>query len=510
VRPERPLPPRPASIPRPSAREKEPGTASSAADGPQPADLFEAGKVIARKYVLERPAGFGGMSQVWVATNQATGAEVCVKLLVGGGEDADEAVERFRREAHAAAKLSHRAIVTVFDLLELDAEGEVTKGPPAAYAIVMELLHGETLGETLAKRGKLPLEEALDIFLPVVSALGHAHRASVIHRDVKPDNIFLARDPDGHVTPKVLDFGASKLESAQSITVDGIIVGTPSFMSPEQAKGARQIDARSDVFSAGVLFYMMLTGKNPFEATDFSSVLDAVVRREVPPIEDIPPAIWAVIEKAIQRDPAARFADATEMSIALRKAAGRKATTESNPVLPVGPISSPSLGDGPSGSHERLSMAPGTGQTGAHELSPGARRRRLIVASVVGISVAILVVAAITALVRPSSAKASAKTAAVANVAPVEPPETAATASATAEPPIEPPKEEAPRPAPDAAPEPPPAEPAVVAAGAQKPRATPAAKGRKQPGPVAAPARGAPAKGRKPGQEPNIARDPGF
>jgi serine/threonine-protein kinase len=450
------------------------------------------------------------MSQVWVATNQATGAEVCVKLLVAGGDGADEAVERFRREAHAAAKLSHRAIVTVFDLLELDAEGEVTKGPPAAYAIVMELLHGETLGERLAKRGKLPLEEALDIFLPVVSALGHAHRAAVIHRDIKPDNIFLARDPDGHVTPKVLDFGVSKLESARTITVDGVIVGTPSFMSPEQAKGAHQIDARSDVFSAGILFYMMLTGKNPFEAPNFSSVLDAVLRREVPPIEDIPRAIWAVIEQAVRKDPAARFADATEMSIALRKAAGRKATTESNPVLPFDPISSPSLGDGASGAHGRLSAAPGTGQMGTLELSPAARRRRLIVASVVGVSAAMLLVAGITALVHPSSVKPSAKTAALANGPPAAPPETAAKVSATARPPSEPPKEEAPAPErePEAVPEPPPAERAVAAA-AQKPRATPAAKGR-QPGRVAAPGRGAPAKGRKPGQEPNIARDPGF
>ncbi len=475
-------------------------------------ELFEAGKVIARKYVLERRAGFGGMAQVWVATNQATGAEVCVKLLVARGEDADEAVERFRREAHAAAKLSHRAIVTVFDLLELDAEGEVTKGPPAAYAIVMELLHGETLGDTLAKRGKLPLEEALDIFLPVVSALGHAHRASIIHRDLKPDNIFLARDPDGHVTPKVLDFGVSKLQSAEAITVDGVIVGTPSFMSPEQARGAREIDARSDVFSAGILFYLMLTGKNPFEAHDFASAVDAILRKEVPPIEDVPPAIWAVIEQAIRKNPAERFADATEMGIALRKAAGRKATTESNPVLPVGPISSPSIPDVASATYERSSAAPGTVETPG--TSPAARRRRLVVAAAVGISAAILVAAGISALVRPGSGASSARAAAAASAAPAEPeaPSAATTATATtATTEAEPRREEGE--APSAAPpepldETPPAE--TAAAASPKPRATPAAKGRKQPGRFAAPKRGKPAPRRKPGQEPNIARDPGF
>src|SRR5262249_36325229 len=133
------------------------------------------------------------------------------------------------------------------------------------YAIIMELLRGETLGDMLAKRGKLPTEEALDLFLPIVSAIGHAHRASVIHRDLKPDNIFLSVEPDGHVIPKVLDFGVSKLERADALTREGVAMGTPCFMSPEQAKGAPRIDARSDVFSAGILFYMMLSGRNPFE-----------------------------------------------------------------------------------------------------------------------------------------------------------------------------------------------------------------------------------------------------
>ena len=151
------------------------------------------------------------MAQLWVATNEATGAEVCVKILVPDASD-DESVERFRREAYAAARLSHRAIVRIFDLVELGANGETTtSGKPAALAIVMELLHGETLGDCLMKKGKLPLDEAIDLALPFLSALAHAHRAGVVHRDLKPDNIFLATDPDGHVIPKVLDFGVSKM-----------------------------------------------------------------------------------------------------------------------------------------------------------------------------------------------------------------------------------------------------------------------------------------------------------
>ena len=225
--------------------------------------------MLAGKYQLARPAGFGGMAQLWVATNTSTGAEVCIKILVPNGSD-DDSVARFRREAYAAARLSHRAIVRIFDLLELAENGETsTNAKPAALAIVMELLHGETLGDYLLKKGQLALDEAIDLTLPFLSALAHAHRAGVVHRDLKPDNVFLASDPDGHVIPKVLDFGVSKLSKgatqlrasdAKSLTFDGMMLGTPSFMSPEQARGARDIDARSDVFSSGILFYMMLAG----------------------------------------------------------------------------------------------------------------------------------------------------------------------------------------------------------------------------------------------------------
>jgi serine/threonine protein kinase len=369
-----------------------------------------AGQVIAKKYVLDRPAGFGGMAQLWVATNQSTGAEVCVKLLVPDSDKGhdDESVERFRREAYAAASLSHRAIVRVFDLLELDERGDVVtnKKSPHSYAIVMELLHGETLGEVLVRKGSLGVDEALDLFLPVVSALGHAHRASVIHRDLKPDNIFLAAEPDGHVIPKVLDFGVSKLERADALTSDGVVVGTPTFMSPEQAKGSRRIDARSDVFSAGILLYVMLGGRNPFEdAPTFEATLDAVIRRDVPPLTDIPPAVWEVIERSIAKDPSKRWNDCTEMGIALRKASGRKSTTESDPGF-TGPISTPSVSQrpvtrDPSDPNPNFISAADIG--GASSL-----QRRRIVVGVVGVAALMVVVALIVSALEPSK-RSSAK-----------------------------------------------------------------------------------------------------
>lgn len=300
--------------------------------------MLEEGSLLAQKYRLARPAGFGGMAQLWVAKNEATGAEVCIKILVPEKSD-DESVERFRREAYAAARLTHRAIVRIFDLVELGPDGEATKGKPAALAIVMELLHGETLGDHLMKRGKLPLEEAIDLALPFLSALAHAHRAGVVHRDLKPDNIFLSTDPDGHVIPKVLDFGVSKMAitgdhalktpAAKQLTLDGVMLGTPSFMSPEQARGARDVDARSDVFSAGILIYMMLAGKNPFESESFHSVIAAVLQREVPRLPGVPDPIWNVIEKALAKDASGRYADATELGIALRRATGRSSPTDS-------------------------------------------------------------------------------------------------------------------------------------------------------------------------------------
>jgi serine/threonine-protein kinase len=359
--------------------------------------ILEPGKVIGGKFVLEEPAGFGGMAEVWVATNSATGARVCVKVLARAGDE--EEVERFRRGAHAAAKLSHRAIVRVFDLLSLDATGQITRREPAdAYAIVMELLKGETLGELLARRGKLPREEALDLFLPVMSALAHAHRAWIVHRDLKPDNIFLAVDPDGHVAPKVLDFGISKMSNAEPLTSDGVIVGTPSFMSPEQAKGASFVDARSDVFSAGTLLYVMLSGVNPFEAKHFAEALDALIRREVPPLPDLPGPIWTVLERALKKDPQQRFGDATEMVIALRKAAGRRATTDSMPSLPafdIAPAAPPPTTDDGSGAASKLESPA--------SLAPPMHGTRRIFFAGVG-AVVIVLVLAISSLLRGKAA----------------------------------------------------------------------------------------------------------
>jgi serine/threonine protein kinase len=449
-----PPPPPPPEGRAPSTTDADRARRDAVEDACPLSIVIEEGTLLAQKYRLARPDGFGGMAQLWVAKNEATGAEVCVKILVPDKSD-DESVERFRREAHAAARLSHRAIVRIFDLVELGLDGEATKDKAAALAIVMELLHGETLGDYLMKRGKLPLDETIDIALPVLSALAHAHRAGVVHRDLKPDNIFLAADPDGHVIPKVLDFGVSKMATTgglklprgNPLTLDGVMLGTPGFMSPEQARGARDVDARSDVFSGAILVYMMLAGKNPFESENFHSILAAVVSRHPPRLPGLPDAVWNVLEKSLSKDPALRYADATEQGIALRRATGRTSTTDSGVhsaqqlpasmrklVVPLGgdshvsvpPVGNAELGDASNESRRRTA-------------TPAARRRAIrIVVGVLAVSVAVMVVALLrgpTGSAASSNATASGDvSAAVASsVAPiVETPTIPATAATTA------------------------------------------------------------------------------
>jgi serine/threonine-protein kinase len=280
------------------------------------------------------------MAQLWVAKNEATAAEVCVKVLVPDAAD-DEAIARFRREAHAAARLSHRAIVSVFDLFELDANGNASNAErPHALAIVMELLNGETLTDHLMKQGELHVDDMLDIAIPMCGALSHAHKAGVVHRDIKPDNVFLARDPDGTVIPKILDFCVSKIVStgsSEGLTKTGVMLGTPSFMSPEQAKGSNKVDARSDVFSAGIVMMMMLTGTNPFEDEGgFHSIVQNIIEKPVERPDGLSDAIWDVIQRALFKDADLRWNDGTELQLALRKASGRRSLSE--PGLVAAPV----------------------------------------------------------------------------------------------------------------------------------------------------------------------------
>ena len=286
------------------------------------AQALEVPTIVGGKYRLLRQLGVGGMGAVWVARNEATGAEVALKVLLGP-DGAAELVTRMRREAHATARLSHRGIVRIFDLIDIGAQ----------VGIVMELLHGKTLADHLRERGKIPVDEAVSIALAILSALDHAHARDVVHRDLKPENVFLAVDPDGIVTPKILDFGISKVRAPHTpiITQQGEMLGTPSYMSPEQVCGQAWVDGRSDLFNVGILLYEMLSGRNPFVVGSFHSILMAILEEVPKPIAGAPPALWKVIERALSKTPDERFSTARELSVALRGAVGLPDAAASHP-----------------------------------------------------------------------------------------------------------------------------------------------------------------------------------
>jgi serine/threonine-protein kinase len=235
-------------------------------------------RVIAGKYRLECLLGEGGMGSIWRAFNLQLEVPVAIKLL-RPGLNSDELGERLRVEARAAAKLVHPSIVRVFDI------GEAESGEPF---IVMELLNGESLGDAL-ELGPLPAAKAVQLLLPIAEALSLAHSRGVVHRDLKPDNIFLAREGDA-VQPKLLDFGIAKVTSTLAaggaiLTQTGVLLGSPDYMSPEQACGRADIDQRSDIWSFCVVLYEAISGATPFSGTTAQSILRSVVQDDPLPVD---------------------------------------------------------------------------------------------------------------------------------------------------------------------------------------------------------------------------------
>jgi serine/threonine-protein kinase len=257
-----------------------------------------AGKVIADRYRLEARIGQGGMGVVYRATHVLLDRQVALKLVSGRIDDVT--AKRFEREAKSASRLDHENCVRVLDF------GVDTVG----LYLVMELLDGRELKRELAA-GALPATRVAEIGRQVARALAHAHEAGLVHRDLKPDNVFLARRGDGEVA-KILDFGLARaVEAGATLTDAGIVFGTPEYMSPEQISGGR-VDTPSDVYALGVLLYHMATGMLPFHAADFAGMLAAHLdAAPVPPERrrpdlPIPPALSAVILRCLAKDPAAR------------------------------------------------------------------------------------------------------------------------------------------------------------------------------------------------------------
>jgi serine/threonine-protein kinase len=258
------------------------------------------GSLIAGRYRLEKLIGEGGMGAVWSARHLGLEVPVAIKLLHPGPE-MDKPVERFKFEARAAAQLSHPAIVRVLDIDANEA------GEPF---IVMELLQGESLAERI-ERGPLSGIAAVQLLLPIVEALVLAHSKGIVHRDLKPLNIFLARDGE-LLQPKLLDFGIAKLlmpPLAGSLTDTGALVGSPEYMSPEQARGRNDVDHRADIWSLSVVLYEALSGDIPFKADNYNAMLRAIVEDEPPPLltgQDADRDLARLVLRGLAKDPAAR------------------------------------------------------------------------------------------------------------------------------------------------------------------------------------------------------------
>ncbi|MCB9594943.1 MAG: serine/threonine protein kinase [Sandaracinaceae bacterium] len=274
------------------------------------------GMLVEDKYRIEALIGRGGMGVVFRAINERIRKPVALKILYRGWDSGSESERRFLREARVASSLGHPNIVEVFDLGHLD------DGKPFQ---VMELLEGQSLAQRIQNEGALPEEEALDISEQILSALEAAHERGVIHRDLKPENVFLV-ERRGITVAKLLDFGVSKMveDATLSLTVTGVVVGTPYYLSPEQARGERDIDHRVDLWSMGVLMYECLTGVLPFNADNYEQLLRKILgSRPLPPSRFQPrlnPTVERAVMRALSTDRDERPGSAREMLDMLRHA----------------------------------------------------------------------------------------------------------------------------------------------------------------------------------------------
>jgi hypothetical protein len=268
--------------------------------------ILRPGQIVGGKYCVDKLIGKGGMAAVWAGVNQRTGKRIALKVILRSFASSGDAAELFRREAMAASRVNHPNVVNVFDVI--DHEGMT--------CIVMELLDGEPFGTYLTRKGYLNMEEAVALLLPAMRGVAAANVEGVVHRDLKPQNIFLCIGPDGRlVTTKVLDFGISVIVERALDDSGGktqlTTHGTPAYMCPEHITGAPNIDSRADVYGFGVLFYEALTGQLPFLGDPGPALLVRILNEPAPKITlfrpDLPPAMVEIIDRAMAKNPELRF-----------------------------------------------------------------------------------------------------------------------------------------------------------------------------------------------------------
>ncbi|MFO0552604.1 MAG: serine/threonine-protein kinase [Polyangiaceae bacterium] len=280
------------------------------------------GDLVSQKYRLLRQLGRGGMGSVWAARNELTDRDFAVKFLLPELARNRDALDRFFLEARACGQIKHPAVVAVYDM------GQAEDGTPY---LVMELMEGEGLDQRLSRAGTFRPGEAAAFVAFVARGLDEAHVRGLVHRDLKPANIFFALDDRGEVVPKVLDFGVSKATAAADPkfvrTNTGAVLGSPAYMSPEQARGDEDIDSRSDVWSLGVILYEALTGRAPFDGANYNQLMVNILTSPPRPAIELnpllPPDLCDVIERALSKDRQKRIPSAAELANELEAIAAR-------------------------------------------------------------------------------------------------------------------------------------------------------------------------------------------
>lgn len=281
---------------------------TQAVSSPKPA------RVIGGKYEVLRKLGEGGMGAVYEARNTATGRRVAIKEIVGDAlRDNPNVIERFQREARATGAIETQHIAPV-----LDAGTDPETDHPY---LVLELLQGEDVQQLLARVGRLPEDVALKIVAQAAVGLARAHEAGVIHRDIKPANLFLARRDGGEIVIKLLDFGIARVreqlatESSRVLTTTGLMLGSPLYMSPEQALGSKTLDHRTDLWSLGVVLHEMLTGSTPHAGSEtLGALFLAICTKPAPPVTGVREDAARVVGKLLELDPKRRYASADELA----------------------------------------------------------------------------------------------------------------------------------------------------------------------------------------------------
>ncbi|WP_437679915.1 serine/threonine-protein kinase [Sorangium sp. So ce131] len=279
--------------------------------------IYREGDVIGGKYRLRYVLGEGGMGMVWLARNDVLHVDVAVKFI-RREVNSSEAAHRLLQEARAAARIDHPSIVRVLDY----GFGESEQFDPF---IVMEVLRGEQLVEAIERRKRFSPAAAVRILLPIASALAAAHDRKIVHRDLKPENIFLVKNDRGDITPKIVDFGIAKVWSETSggdVTKAGTVLGSPDYMSPEQARGITDVDGQTDIWAFSVVLYETITGQRPFQGGNYPDLVAAILVKDPVPTTALgvgDATLWAIIARGLAKERADRWRTIRDMGVALAR-----------------------------------------------------------------------------------------------------------------------------------------------------------------------------------------------